>query len=82
MTSDEFNDKWGDYLEDMFYGMGISHEKVIEYLDSEFTKEIKTNTSFNYAQIKMKFGSSRVYANSEKATKWENKINELIKENG
>jgi len=78
MTSKEFNEKWSEYLEYRFYGMAIEHPQVIEYLDKEFEEEIKTNPSFNYAQIKMKFGSSRVYANSDKTPLWEDEINKLV----
>jgi hypothetical protein len=78
MTSDEFNKKWNKYLEDGFYGMAIEHPQVIEYLDKEFTKEIEINPSFNYAQIKMKFGTSRVYTNSEKTSIWEEEVNKLV----
>lgn len=77
MTSNEFNQKWSKYLEEGFYGLTIEHPKVIEYLDEEFAKEIKTNPSFTYAQIKMKFGTSRVYANSDKTSIWEEKIDKL-----
>jgi len=78
MTSDEFNEKWNEYLEHGFYGMAIEHPQVIEYLDNEFTKEININPSFNYAQIKMKFGTSRVYANSDKTSVWEDEVNRLV----
>jgi len=78
MTANEFNEKWSKYLEDGFYGMAIEHPQVIEYLDKEFEEEIKTNPFFNYAQIKMKFGSSRVYANSEKTSIWEDEVNRLV----
>jgi hypothetical protein len=78
MTSAEFNKKWNNYLEYGFYGMAIEHPQVIEYLDKEFEEEIKTNPSFNYSQIKMKFGSSRVYANSDKTSVWENEVNTLV----
>jgi hypothetical protein len=78
MTSNEFNEKWNKYLEDGFYGMAIEHPKAIEYLDNEFTKEIEVNPSFNYAQIKMKFGTSRVYANSDKTSVWEDEVNRLV----
>ena len=78
MTSNEFNEKWNKYLEDGFYGMAIKHPKVIEYLDKEFTKEIEVNPSFNYAQIKMKFGTSRVYANSEKTSIWKKEVDRLV----
>lgn len=78
MTSDEFNKKWHKYLEDRFYGMDIEQQDVIEYMDGEFEKEVKVNPSFAYAQIKLKFGTSRVYADSDKAAMWENKINQLV----
>lgn len=78
MTSDEFNKKWSKYLEDGFYGLSIEHPQVIEYLDKEFTEEVKNNPSFNYAQIKMKFGTSRVYASSDKTSAWEAEINGLV----
>lgn len=78
MTTKEFNEKWDKYLIDGFYGMTIEHPQVIEYLDNEFTKEIDVNPSFNYAQIKLKFGTSRVYANSDKTLIWENEINKII----
>ena len=78
MTSNDFNKKWNKYLKNGFYGMAIEHPKVIEYLDKEFTKEIEVNPSFNYAQIKMKFGTSRVYANSEKTSIWEKEVDELV----
>lgn len=77
MTSREFNEKWEKCLEDGFYGMAIEDPKVIEYLDDEFTKEIIINPSFNYSQIKIKFGMSRVYANSDKTSIWEKQINQI-----
>jgi hypothetical protein len=79
MTCNEFNEKWKDYLEDRFYGLTINDQNVIDYLDKEFEKEIKVNPSFKYAQIKLKFGMSRVYADSDKTYEWEKKINELLK---
>lgn len=79
MTTKEFNEKWNEYLEDGFYGLAIGNENVINYLDKEFAKEIKNNTSFKYSQIKMKFNTCRVYANSEKTSMWEEEIERLIK---
>ncbi len=79
MTSDEFNEKWFKYLEPRFYGMAIEHEQVIEYMDTEFEKEIKINPVFDYAQIKVKFGTSRVYATSSNTSKWENEIDKILK---
>ena len=79
MTSAEFNEKWSDYLVSGHYGLNIDHEGVIEYLDQEFTNEVVINPSFNYAQIKVKFGSSRVYASTDNASKWERKIDRILK---
>jgi hypothetical protein len=78
MTCDEFNKKWEAYLEDGFYGIAIPYPEVIAYLDREFTEEVKVNPSFSYSQIKMKFGTSRVYASSKKTSTWESEINKLI----
>jgi len=79
MTLTEFNEKWKEYLEDGFYGLTIHDEDVIKYIDNEFEKEIKVNPSFIYSQIKLKFGTSRVYANSDKIFEWENEINKILK---
>lgn len=78
MTSKEFNQKWKNYLETGFYGTAIENPDVIKYLDSEFSKEVLVNPNFSYSQIKIKFGSSRVYAESDKAYIWESEINKLI----
>ena len=79
MTCEEFNKKWAQYLEPGFYGLVISDAGVIEYLDEEFSAEVLENPAFTYAQIKLKFGRARVYAESEKTSVWEDKINTLIK---
>ena len=74
MTTEEFNKKYSAYLEERFYGLDIDHPEVIEYLDNEFEKEIEKNPEFQFSQIKMKFGSSRVYTNSDKSSEWESEI--------
>ena len=74
MTTEEFNKKYSAYLEERFYGLDIDHPEVIEYLDKEFEKEIEKNPEFQFSQIKMKFGSSRVYTNSDKSSEWESEI--------
>lgn len=79
MKIEEFDKKWEKYLEEGFYGLAIDNEKIIDYIDSEFDKEIKINPNFKFYQIKIKFGTSRVYADSDKTTEWENKINEILK---
>ena len=81
MTSEEFNKKYEQYLEERHYGLAISHPKVVEYLDKEFQELIKI-PGFQYSQIKMKFGSTRFYSvglPDGKDTEIEERINELIK---
>lgn len=78
-TTEDFNNKWKDYLEEGFYGMAINNLEVIEYLDKEFEKEIKVNPEFNYAQIKLKFGYPRIYANSKNTREWEKQITKLLR---
>jgi hypothetical protein len=79
MMADEFNEKYSKYLEPGHYGMDIWDERVINYLDGEFEKEIKDNPGFLYAQIKLKFRTARCYTNSEKSHEWERAIDEIIK---
>ena len=78
MTVYEFNKKWKKYLRKDFYGMDIENPEVIDYLDKEFEKEVKTNSYFQYSQIKLKAGTSRVYVNSTKRTLWESQIDKII----
>ena len=83
MNTNEFNEKYAEYLEPRFYGLAISDERVVEYLDQEFEKEIAINPDFLYAQIKLKFGMACVYADTfipEKTFEWERKINEILKD--
>lgn len=79
MTYTEFNKKWENYLEQGHYGLDIDHEDVINYLDSEFEKEIKTNKKFYFSQLKLKFGMPRIYANSDKTFQWEKEISNILK---
>jgi hypothetical protein len=79
MTTEEFNKKYSAYLEERFYGLDISHPEVVEYLDKEFEKEIEKNPAFQYSQIKMKFGSSRVYTTSDKSSEWEDEIDRIFR---
>jgi hypothetical protein len=78
MTAQQFNDKYSEYLEEGHYGLDIHNEKVINYLDKEFSKEVLINPNFNYAQIKTKFSFVRVYANSDKTDEWEKHIKEIL----
>lgn len=78
MTCYEFDEKWKDYLEEGHYGLDIDSAAVIEYLDSEFEKEIKVNKDFSFSQLKLKFGMPRIYANSNKTFEWEKKVGNLL----
>jgi hypothetical protein len=78
MTAEEFNKKYSAYLEERFYGLDIDHPEVVDYLDKEFEKEIEKNPAFQYSQIKMKFGSSRVYTTSDKISEWETEIDRIF----
>ena len=78
MDCKDFNKKWAKYLEPRFYGMAINDSEVIQYLDSEFEKEILVNSDFMFSQIKVKFGTSRVYADSDNCMMWEDKIDSIM----
>lgn len=79
MTAKEFNEKYSKYLEPGHYGMDIFYPEVIDYLDREFEQEIKVNPEFSYSQIKVKFGTSRIYVNSKNASKWETEVDKMLK---
>jgi hypothetical protein len=79
MTSEEFNKKYSAYLEERFYGLDIDHPEVVDYLDKEFEREIEKNPEFQFSQIKMKFGSSRVYTTSDKSSEWEDEIDRIFR---
>ena len=49
MTNIEFNIKYINYLKNGTFGMDITQNKIIKYLDKEFTKEIKINPSFMFS---------------------------------
>jgi hypothetical protein len=78
MKAQEFNEKYKKYLEERHYGLDIHIQEIIDYLDTEFESEIKTNPNFQYSQIKLKFGMARVYAESKKCEEWEKSINSII----
>jgi hypothetical protein len=61
-TSQEFNEKYQDYLEKDNYGISINVPSVIEYLNNIFEDLVKIE-GFKYQQIKTKFGMARVYTN-------------------
>ena len=77
MTNIEFNIKYINYLKNGTFGMDITQNKIIKYLDKEFTKEIKINPSFMFSQIKIKLGTTRIYTNSNKNKEWEEVIDRV-----
>ena len=54
MTTEEFNTKYKNYLEEGHYGLGLENPQAIKYLDKEFKELIKIE-GFKYYQIKQKF---------------------------
>ena len=79
MTSDEFNTKYKDYLEEGHYGLDLHNPKAIEYLDNEFQEFIKI-PDYSYSQIKSKFSSFRFYNSGvslEKTIEVEQKLKEI-----
>ena len=78
MTSGEFNEKWKIYLKEEGYGLQINDDRVIKYLDEEFLREINSNPLFIFGQIKIKFGTTRIYSNSSKNHEWEQAIDRIL----
>lgn len=79
MTDYEFNEKYEKHIESGFWGLEFDIPEVADYLDKEFEKEIAEHPEFIFAQIKLKFGSPRIYSNSVKDPIWESKVEEIIK---
>lgn len=80
MTLVEFNEKWAFYKKHpTAYGLDIDDNEVIEYLDSEFEKEIRKNTSFQFSQIKLKFGRVVIYCNSTSKNRWVDSLSDILK---
>lgn len=61
-TSQEFNEKYKDYIDGDHYGIDINIPAVLTYVDQIFQDLIKIE-GFKYQQIKTKFGLARVYTN-------------------
>lgn len=88
MNSNEFNEKYKDYISEGFYGLGFDIPEVTEYLD-KVMEDLITIPNFKILQIKLKFNMPRFYFE----TSWKNKhlegalenkiendINKLVKE--
>lgn len=81
MTTEEFNSKYKDYLEERHYGLAVGDEDFISWLDTKFQEFIK-QPGFTYSQIKSKFGKGTFYCeglSNEQINEVENKITELCK---
>jgi hypothetical protein len=61
-TSEEFNTKYLEYLEEGNYGLDIDIPAVVRYLDKIFQGLTKI-PGFKYSQIKEKFYQGRFYTN-------------------
>jgi len=79
MTSQEFNKKWAEFLEEGHYGLALDKPEVVEFLDKEF-EQLSKLPDFKFSQIKSKFNSFRFYADgvpAEKRSEIEKKIAEI-----
>lgn len=61
-SSEEFNEKYKQYLEEGHYGMDLEGKELIEYIDKMFEVLILI-PGFKYSQIKEKFSMGRFYHN-------------------
>jgi hypothetical protein len=81
MTTEQFNEKYKEYLGENHYGLDFEHPQAIEMLDKEFEELIK-RPGFKYYQIKLKFGMARFYADAitnDEMYRIEDQINNLLK---
>lgn len=79
MTTKEFNEKYGKYLEEGHYGLAIGEPQFVEWLDQKFQKFI-IKPGFTYSQIKSKFGMGRFYCEGltpQEINEVEQRINDL-----
>jgi hypothetical protein len=72
-TSDEFNEKYKEFLEEGHYGMDINIPAVLSYVDVIFSDLTKIK-GFQYSQIKIKYGMSRVYTNLQETLPYVSRI--------
>lgn len=78
MTTEQFNEKYKNFLEEGHYGLAVGDAEFIEWLDAKFQEFIK-QPGFAYSQIKFKFGTGRFYCEGlsvEQVKEVERKITE------
>lgn len=66
MTTEEFNEKYKDLIEPGFedQGLMIEREEIVDLLNEWFEELIEAQgRTFQYSQIKIKFGTCRIYMN-------------------
>lgn len=81
MRIEQFDKKWTSRLEEGFDGLSIAKFGIVKLVDETFTRWEKQYPDFTYSQIKVKFGTSRVYCDnvpSGELEKLEQEINNLL----
>jgi len=82
MVTEEFNEKYKDYIVEGFTGLQLHYPKAIDYLDKEFQKLIHL-PGFKFYQIKSKFKFFRFYCDGvsqEKIREIEDKLMDIYDE--
>lgn len=88
MTSEEFNEKYKQYIPEGWYGLGFNISDVTDYLD-KMMEDLIMIPGFELHQVKLKFNMARFYfetnwknkgLEAELQYKIENQINKLVKE--
>lgn len=69
MTQQEFNEKYKQYISEVWYGLEFDIPEVTSYLN-EVMQDLIHIPGFELQQIKLKFGMCRFYFE----TKWKNKF--------
>lgn len=81
MTAKEFNEKYGNFLEERHYGLAIDLPEIVDFLNEIF-KDLVRIPGFSYSQIKLKFGQARFYADgisSDMTYMIEDRLNKIVK---
>jgi hypothetical protein len=73
-----FNNKWRKYLKRNAPGMQIENITVLNFLDTKFEKVTSENKKFSFSQIKVKFGTCRIYCNHREKEIWEKEVDGIL----